>query len=333
MSQPLAAVPADPSAMANTQRQRFSRFAWFNLFYLVLVILWGAWVRISKSGNGCGAHWPNCNGEIIPLNPSLKTLIEFAHRLSSGLSIPIVLILLFWSLKLFPKGNWVRKVAGGTLFFLLAEAALGAALVKFELVGENASVARAIMASLHLVNTFSLSAMAALTAWWSTRPQQFQFRGPSSRWLLPALGALVLTSMMGAVTALGDTLFPTTIFVKQGLIAHLRDNLSATTHFLVQLRIVHPIIAVMTAGYLLLAVQVVHEQVYVRAQDKASPAKGEHPGAFWLTSLVVVQVLLGGINIVLAAPAWVQLLHLLMAVTIWLATLLYWVSGCAQQAQ
>lgn len=294
---------------------RFTRYAWFVLGYLVLVILWGAWVRISGSGAGCGAHWPTCNGVVVPLNPTLETLIEYTHRLTSGLSLPFVFVLVGWAFKRFPAGSGVRGATLGTLFFLLTEAALGAGLVQFELVAGDTSVARAVTASFHLVNTFALSAFSALAAWWSMPQHQGSAFAPrlknaGSAWLLPALVGLILTSMSGAITALGDTLFPTSVFTEQGLMAHVAEQVSATTHFLVQLRIVHPIVAVLTSVYLLFALP--------QIQGFARQCR-------WTTMLVVSQVAFGFLNIVLAAPAWLQLLHLLMALGVWLSVFVLWV--------
>lgn len=298
-------TPANISAQP--RREAFSRFAWAIVFYLVLVILWGAWVRISHSGAGCGNHWPTCNGEIIPQIPGKKTLTEYIHRLTSGLSLPLVLVMLGWAFKRFPKGHGVRLASVGTLVFLLSEAALGAGLVKFELVADDTSVARAITASLHLINTFTLSAFAALAAWWSQRGYQmdWQFNRPASRWLLPGLAGILLSCMAGAVTALGDTLFPTS------LAQHLASH-PASGHFLVQLRILHPILAVATAVYLIFVLQALPEN---------------HPelkGAHHLTATLVFQLGLGMVNILLGAPAWMQLAHLTTALVVWLGCLFFW---------
>lgn len=79
--------------MRGTHRQRgalaarrFARYAWFTTGFTVLVILWGAVVRATGSGAGCGNHWPSCNGQIIPWPAQIETLIEFIHRITSGLS-------------------------------------------------------------------------------------------------------------------------------------------------------------------------------------------------------------------------------------------------------
>jgi heme A synthase len=74
--------------------KRFEKYAWFVLGVNLLVILWGAYVRATGSGAGCGSHWPSCNGEVIPRSPSSETMIEFTHRLTSGLALILVAILL-----------------------------------------------------------------------------------------------------------------------------------------------------------------------------------------------------------------------------------------------
>ena len=61
---------------------RLTRFAWLVLAYNLLVILWGAVVRATGSGAGCGSHWPLCNGEVVPRSPSVATLIEITHRVT-----------------------------------------------------------------------------------------------------------------------------------------------------------------------------------------------------------------------------------------------------------
>ena len=66
----------------------FTRFAWAVLAYNVLVILWGALVRATGAGAGCGSHWPLCNGVVLPRSPTAATLIELTHRLTSGAAWP-----------------------------------------------------------------------------------------------------------------------------------------------------------------------------------------------------------------------------------------------------
>src|SRR5579864_6224423 len=135
---------------------RLARYAWGVLAYNVAVILWGAYVRASGSGAGCGSHWPLCHGVILQRAPSAATLIEYSHRVTSGLAVVSVLVLLIWTWRERPAGDPSRTGAGLSVFFMLTEAAVGAGLVLFSLVADNASMARALFDAVHLLNTFLL---------------------------------------------------------------------------------------------------------------------------------------------------------------------------------
>ena len=145
-----------------------ARFAWALLGYEILVVAWGAYVRATGSGAGCGRHWPTCNGEILPRAPRIETLIEMSHRLSSGGALIGTLVLFVWAVRVYPRGHRVRRGAGVTTLLMVAEALIGAALVLFELVAHDASMKRALSISLHLINTFLLLASTATTAWWAS---------------------------------------------------------------------------------------------------------------------------------------------------------------------
>src|SRR5665213_3603956 len=89
-----------------------ARFAWFAVFYNVLVILWGALVRATGSGAGCGNHWPLCNGQVIPVSPGFHTVIEFTHRMMTGAGDSIVVfVLLVWTFRATAKGSAARGFA------------------------------------------------------------------------------------------------------------------------------------------------------------------------------------------------------------------------------
>ncbi len=289
----------------------FSRFAWAFVAYLLFVILFGAWVRITHSGAGCGSHWPTCHGEIIPIEPTVETMIEFTHRVTSGLLgvVGIGLLVGAWR-----AGRRVFVAACVTMALVVFEALIGAGIVLKELVADDASVARAIVIALHLGNTLLLTASAALVAWWSSE-RSTDVSVPSPRMFAAAVVGLVLiilTSMTGAVTALGDTLFPVDPTVGEGLMARLRDDLSSANHFLVRLRIVHPIVAVAAGLYLL----VLGHAARIREEANLSMWGGA------LFGLVIVQLIVGVVNIGLAAPGWMQLLHLLFAQLVWIAAVM-----------
>lgn len=294
--------------------KRFEQVAWAFLGYLVLVILFGAWVRISHSGAGCGSHWPTCHGELIPTAPSTKTIIEFTHRLTSGLCGIFGFVIIGWAYKRFGARSLAFKSALVTMFFIILEGAIGAGLVLKELVASDDSVARAVIISLHLVNTMALTGSAALIAL-AAKPTEVALRWSKAsalKWLC-VIGAmaLMMTNMAGAVTALGDTLFPKTPTLGPGLFAEVRADLSAANHFLVRLRSIHPILAVLSASYLLAMSQV--------AWNKLAPGTPGRRVVLVLVAGVFVQVSLGVINIALAAPGAMQLFHLLGANVVWLA--------------
>jgi len=288
---------------------RLARFAWTVLAYNLAVIAWGAYVRATGSGAGCGAHWPLCNGEILPRGARLATLIEFSHRATSGLALLSVVALLVWTWRACRRGHPARTGAALAMFFMLTEAGVGAGLVLFQLVADNASFARAMFLSAHLINTFTLLAFLSLTAWWLSGGAPLSVRGRGGRATAVAalsLGVLVVAPS-GAVAALGDTLFPVS-----SLSSALWADLSVTSHVLIRLRILHPVLAAVTAVAVVLG---------ARRIAAGSGATAQRLGAA-VTSLTFAQVALGMLNVLLLAPVWMQLLHLLTADLVWIALIL-----------
>ena len=275
------------------------------LAYNLAVILWGAYVRASGSGAGCGAHWPLCNGEIVPRAPSVATLIEYSHRLTSGLALLGVVALLVWTWRACAPTHPARRGAILSLIFILTEAAVGAGLVLFELVADNATMARAMFMAAHLVNTFLLVAVLTLTAWWlSGGGRLAPGRRPVVALAWGALAAgLLLSGVSGAVAALGDTLYPAASHA-EGLAA----TLSPGSHILLRLRALHPVIAV-SAGFLLMF----SAPRLARTDD----ATGQRLGRATLM-LAGLQLIGGVINLLLLAPVWMQLVHLLIADLLWI---------------
>jgi cytochrome c oxidase assembly protein subunit 15 len=290
---------------------RQARFAWIVVAYTLAVILWGAFVRATGSGAGCGQHWPLCNGEVVPRAPAVETIIELTHRVTSGLALLAVVALVVVAWRRRPAGHPARRAAGWSLFFMLTEAAVGAGLVLFELVADNASLARALFMAVHLANTFLLLGAMTLTArWLDEGPAGIAVGGRGGRagavGLLTA--GLLLVGVSGAVAALGDTLFPAA-----SLSHALEQDLSPTSHVLLRLRLIHPTLAAIVA----LALIVVAPRI---------PTAGEGPGGLtpgaWVALLAGIQAAMGALNVVLLAPVWLQLVHLLLADLLWIALVL-----------
>lgn len=290
---------------------RFAKLAWAVVAVNLLVIVWGAYVRASFSGDGCGDHWPLCNGQVIPATGVFKTFVEFTHRLTSGAALLLVVWLVVRARRVFPKGHRVRRGAAMTLAFILVEALIGAALVKYGLVVRNDSVARAVVMSGHLVNTFLLLAAATLTAWWATGGAGLRLRGQGSVGPLFAfalLGAMLL-AVSGAVTALGDTLFPVGTHGEG-----LRQSFSETAHFLERLRTLHPAIAVVVGCYAVM--------VSSYAGNFLRPGRWVKKFGGIQTALFAAQIAVGILNVLLHAPVWLQLVHLFLADLFWIALVL-----------
>ncbi len=304
---------------------RLAAFAWAVVAFNLAVILWGAYVRATGSGAGCGSHWPLCNGEVLPAAArGGKTLIEFAHRTTSGLAFLLVVGLAVWVFRAFPKGHAARKGAVLSIVFMVFEALIGAGLVLLRLVADDASVARAFYLSLHLVNTFVLVAVLGLTAWWASGGRALSLKGEGGtlrRGLCVALLATLALGVSGAVAALGATLFPGSAQVES-----TRGEMTATAQLMFSLRHyqLHPLLAV-TVGAYLVAIAVV--------------AKRTRPGAWAkrfansVIALVIAQLGLGLLNAALLAPVWLQLVHLLLADLLWLALVLLSAAALAPESE
>ena len=289
---------------------RFAKYAWGVLVYNLLVILWGAFVRATGSGAGCGSHWPLCNGEVVPRAPQMETIIEFAHRMSSGLALLLVIGLLFWAFRSYPKKHRVRLGASLAMLFIITESLVGASLVLFSWVAYDTSVARVFSIAVHLINTFLLLAALALTAWWSSGGHPVSLKGHgAAKWFfgLAFLGLLVI-GVSGAITALGDTLFPAGTLTEG-----IRQDFLPTAHFLVRLRVWHPLISISVGFYVIFLAGLVG---LFRTNQRIKRL------AVMLTGLFVVQLMAGLVNLVLLAPVWMQIVHLLLADLVWIMLVL-----------
>lgn len=300
---------------SKTASNRFATYAWLVLAYSILVILWGTVVRATGSGAGCGDHWPLCGGRLFPHATQVATVIEFAHRLTSGLVVLLVAGLVYFAFRRFPARHPARRYAVGALFFTFTEGLLGAALVLFGQVGDNASASRVFLLSLHLVNTFLLLASVTLTAQSASAAHEaanpvFTLRSPG-RGLYIAYGlglaGTLMIAVSGTIAALADTLFHATSLGQ----AFQWDFSGASP--LLRIRIIHPILAVFIGTFLMiLAVHPLFAPAPPGAR-RIAPA---------LLLLVLFQFGLGALNVLLLSPLWIQVLHLLTADLIWITLVL-----------
>jgi heme A synthase len=242
-------------------------------------------------------------------------MIEFTHRLTSGLALLLTVGLVIWAVRCHPSGGRVRKSAWTTLGFMVAEALLGAGLVIFGLVAEDDSVARAIVICAHLLNTLALLGFMAITAWWADRPGRLNLDQPVARWVAISISGVFLIGVTGAIAALGDTLFPA---------ASLAEGLAADTaqgaHFLLRLRGLHPILAVAVGTGLLYLGRHLRQQPHLRT------------AATLLMALVCIQIVVGFTNLAMLVPVYLQLIHLFLADAVWIVLVVLGASSLEQAA-
>lgn len=294
-----------------TKLSAFAKYARFVLAYNVVVILWGVFLRASKSGDGCGQHWLTCHGEIIPSAPEMKTVIEFSHRVTSGLAFLAVLILVVWAFRQFKKGDAARKTALVSFVFIITEALVGAGLVLTGNTAETLTAARPFWMIGHLTNTFILLAFLTLTVWFASGGKSLNFKAHPKIVFLFGLGVfgIFLIGVTGSVAALSSMLFPSAT-IAEGV----TKDFSETSHILLRLRISHPILSILVGVFL----------AFLASWTKTQ-APGNAAVARWsnvLTALIVLQFASGAITLLTLAPIVMQLVHLLLADAVWIAFVL-----------
>jgi cytochrome c oxidase assembly protein subunit 15 len=281
-------------------RRALSGYAACVLAFMVLVILEGAVVRATGSGAGCGNHWPLCNGEVIPHHPRIATIIEFAHRSLTGICTTLVMALIAGTFLGRPKGDRARRAVVWTGVLLVTEALLGALLVKGGYVLNNASDTRVVVQCVHFTNTMLLVGALTLTWWWlrNPAPPDESLLSPENRsvaWI--AIAATLLTGATGSVAALADTLFPS-----PSLRAGFAQDFSAAAPLLVRMRWIHPASALLALGCTL----------WLAFRLRSAAGR-------WIVALIALQIVLGVGDVLLLAPVWLQVLHLLGADLYWIA--------------
>jgi cytochrome c oxidase assembly protein subunit 15 len=286
-----------------------ARFAWTALYWNVAVVLWGAYVRATGSGAGCGNRWPLCDGDLVGASANGQTIVEFTHRITSVISLLVVTGLVVWCWRVTKKGNWARYSAVLAAALLANEALLGAALVLLKHVGNDQSAGRILFLCLHFGNTLLLLATLSLTAAWLSNSSRSitlisKWREVGSIGL--GLLATMVTGITGAVAALADTLYPAT-----SLPSSLAQDFSSGTPALLRVRLLHPAVATIAACYVLWVIW------------RSSTGRNRFSrSAVALIMLLFMQIVIGMTNVLFLAPVWIQIAHLLVADALWILLVL-----------
>jgi heme A synthase len=300
----------------------FAKYAWFVLVYNVAVILWGVFLRASKSGDGCGQHWLTCHGEVIPSAPELKTFIEFFHRIMSALDGLIVIILVIWAFRAFPKAHLVRKFALASLILVIVEGLIGAGLVLTGNTAGTYTASRPFWAMGHLISTFFLLAAMTLTAWLASSEKKISFKVSYRFWFLLTVGVvgIFLIGMSGSLAALSNLLFPS-----ESIAEGIAKDFSGTSHILLRLRISHPILSILVSVYLIFLAG------WMRKISENAPTVARWSNIFSI--LILLQLAFGALTLLTLAPIVMQLGHLLLADLIWISFVLMSVNVLAEEVK
>jgi heme A synthase len=286
---------------------KFAKFAWFTLAYNVVVILWGVFLRASKSGDGCGQHWLTCQGEIIPSAPELKTIIEFSHRMTTGPAFLFVLILFIWAVRRYGKQHVVAKTAAVSFLFIITEVLVGAGLVLTGNTAEALTAARPFWAIGHLINTFVLLAFLTLTAWFASGRIGFRYRPSPKAMLLVALAVagILLVGTSGSVAALSTMLFPS-----ETITEGISKDFSTASNILLRLRLSHPILSILVSVYVIFLAGWLKANANERSITRWSNT---------VSTLVLAQIAFGAATLLTLGPILMQLGHLLLADLLWIS--------------
>jgi heme A synthase len=308
-----------PTTVPETEYKRpaFVRYAWFVLGWNLLVILWGVFLRASKSGDGCGQHWLTCQGEVIPSAPQLKTIIEFSHRVTSSLAGILIIVLAVWAFRRWQTNKsqetrFTLVLAVGSLLFVIIEGLLGAGLVLTGNTAVNLTPERPLWMAGHLINTLILLAFLTLTAWHAESQRKLKLPRRTAFTAALVLGALaiLIVGITGSIAALSSMVFPSGT-IAEGLAA----DFSPTSHLLLRLRFLHPITAILVSVFLIfltgwLAKETGKDKSVVRWTNVIS-------------LLVLAQIAVGASTLLTHSPIVMQLAHLLLVDAIGISYVLF----------
>lgn len=267
------------------------------LFFALFIIIWGAFVRISGSGAGCGDSWPLCNNELSLNIKSTKTFIEYFHRATSGIFGILIIFLCILTLKKFTFKSIITKSSIVILFFTITEGLIGAVLVKKGLVVDNNSFYRAIVIGIHLCNTFFLTAsIFFLLKLLKYKKPLINLRHLKTHLFLAAIIVFVIVAIFGTTAALSNTLYPS-----ESIIEGIKSDFAKEAPLYVSLRKFHPLLAM-----LLFPILFYYFDKYGRNFKRLS------------INYLFLHYIFAFSTILLLAPIWMKLSHLLLTNILWL---------------
>ena len=284
-------------------------------------VVFGAIVRITGSGMGCGDHWPDCFGSFTPAHTGPTLLVEISHRYgAAALSLAIVALVVAAWLKRREPGvagpGGVLRASVLAIALVVVAALFGAVTVKLALhpwvVVTHLAIAMALLAVLVVV-VVRAGGFGALAA-----------GEPSGRTLRAARAAAGLTFLalvFGALTAntpgapLSCQGFPLCGVTRDG--ARLRDHVSVSLAVAAQangaprvIHFTHRIIAFLLLGHL------IGVAIGVRKRAESRPIR---VAAWTALGIVTLQIVVAAAMVEMHLPASLRSIHQAIGTALWIS--------------
>jgi heme A synthase len=123
----MQAAPARPSRL-------YAYLALTTALLTLGLIVFGAVVRVTDSGLGCGNEWPTCHGSLIPPLDNITAVIEWLHRAFAVFIGLFGIVTLIQAVRAFRRRNRLVLMATLTAALLFAaQSMLGALVVILDL--------------------------------------------------------------------------------------------------------------------------------------------------------------------------------------------------------
>ena len=269
-------------------------------------VVFGAIVRISGSGMGCGDNWPKCYGHWFPPMNRPDLIVEVSHRyLASIVTLAVIAlaVVTFRLRKVARVGspNGPMRTAMGALAAVVATALLGGLTVKLG----NAMFATVA----HWILALTLLALLVMTLVRSADRSE-DARGVSDKTFRVATAAATLAAIvvvMGGVTAkypgapIACLSFP-----------HCGANPAVPVNA-GYVQMTHRILAILLVLHLIGAYMAIRKRRAVEAPDVVQAAK-------FAMMFGVLQILIAGAMIGMKLPPVLRSAHQAVGVAIWLST-------------
>lgn len=289
-------------AVHRSARRWFLRLVIGTIAASYLLVVVGGIVRVSGSGMGCGTHWPDCNGAVVPTF-SQATAIEYTHRILAATVVLLAIALVAAGVAAFRSDHRVVILTVFALALVLVQAVLGALTVVFDL-PPSVVMAHLGTAELFLATLIVLAVVTVSSRHTAAGSAEARVDAPRIRVLAPvAASAVFVLMLVGAYTATSGAGYACTEWPM------CNGHYLPTGWTVIDIQLLHRLLAlVATFAVALLVVEIMRHRGGAGAAGALVAA---------VAILLPIQILLGAANIWLKLSPAVSALHLATATAIW----------------